>query len=189
MEEEECDYYTVNSAEVNCDVSLTEPTLAIRVYVWVDMESKTTKYPLFGADWLPVLVNDTTDTASETAYLLVAATPEGTLGLRVSGSESNDPYPAPALSRGTPVAKTGVVQDVVSWVKDSLSIGDNVRTFLSAQQSLVESFQSLQHDNPVGDLGILSVVLTLPAGQDYTYGTVSLLSSSTIQIPLSTRSV
>ncbi len=189
VENDECDYYTVNSANINCDVSLVDPTLAIRVYIWANLESKTTKYPLFGADWVPVLVNDTTDTASETAYLLVAATPEGTLGLRVSDPANNDPYSAPVLSRGTPVAKTGVVQDVVSWVKDSLSIGDNVTTFLSAQQSLVNNFQSAQHDNPLGDLGILSVVLSLPAGQDYTYGTVSLLSAGYVQIPLSTRSV
>jgi hypothetical protein len=178
-EDNEADYYTLNSAMVNCDVNLLGPSVSLKVYIWVNLESKTTKYPLFGASWLPILVNDITDTPSEIAYFDIAPNASGQLSLVPRG--------APTLSKGTPSVKTGTVQSAIDWVKDSLGINNNSENFLSAEQSLTSSWSAASATNPVSATDLLQSVLVLPAGNFYTYAKIQLDSSNNTTLSLTPR--
>ncbi len=179
VEDNEADYYTLNSASINCDVKLLGPNLGMSVYIWANLESKTSKYPLFGASWLPILVNDTTDTVSETALFDFASNDQGQLALVLQRT--------PTVSKGTPSSKTGTVQSVIDWMKDTLGIDNNVEDFIKTQQSLVSAWDTSSVTNAVQAVDALNSVLVLPAGNVYTYSNILLDGNQNITLSLTPR--
>ncbi|MDY7232402.1 hypothetical protein [Hyalangium rubrum] len=180
VEDNEADYYTLNSALINCDVNLLGTSLALKVYVWSNLESKTTKYPLFGASWLPILVNDTTDTASETVVFDFSTNAQGQLVLALRAGY-------PTKSKGQPTSKTGSVQSVINWTKDKLGIDNNFADVSKIQQNLVNSLNNDKVHTAVSAVGALDSVLVLPAGNVYTYSHIQLDSNSNITLSLTPR--